>query len=105
MDQVDYTLLCERIIALIGGIAFFGICALLGFADPASTQIHLALFLFCLVMLSVSVISMLGFWWVFSIKKQILDKDQVNKLIFRSFTISLFFIFILVLNLVFVNKS
>ena len=98
MDQVEYTLLCERIIALGGGLAFFGICALLGFADPSQTQIYLGLFLVCLAILTFAVISMFCFWWVFSIKKQILDIDQVNKLLFRSSTISVAAVLVVVLN-------
>ena len=98
MDQVDYTLLCERIIALIGGGAFLAICFILGFTDPSQTQFFLVLFLVNLYLLVFAVTSMIGFWWVFSIKKQIIDIDQVNKLLFRSGTISLVAIFILVLN-------
>ncbi|MEI6729084.1 MAG: hypothetical protein WCK98_05570 [bacterium] len=98
MDQVDYTLLCERIIALIGGVAFLALCCILGFTDPSQTQLFLALFLVNLYLLLFAVTSMVGFWWVFSIKKQILDIDQVNKLLFRSGTISLIGILILVLN-------
>jgi hypothetical protein len=98
MDQVDYTLLCERIIALIGGGAFLALCFILGFTDPSQTQFFLVLFLVNLYLLFFAVTSMVGFWWVFSIKKQIIDIDQVNKLLFRSGTISIVTILILVLN-------
>jgi hypothetical protein len=98
MDQVDYTLLCERIIALMGAIAFLCICVILGFTDPAQTQFFLILLLSSITILLFAITSMVGFWWVFSIKKQIIDVDQVNKLLLRSGTISFVGVFVLVLN-------
>lgn len=98
MDQVDYTLLCERVIALVGGAAFLAICFIIGFTDPSQSQLYLVLFLLSLFLFVFAITSMVGFWWVFSIKKQILDIDQVNKLLFRSGTVTLLGILVLVLN-------
>lgn len=84
MNQIEYTLLVQRILFALTGLSFFGICSTLVFINPYQSSYGIWLVLFCVFLGLNGVISLLWFWWVFAIKKQILLASQVNDILYIS---------------------
>ena len=94
-DPIEYTLKSQRIALIIASLGFFGISLIVSFLDPFN-QANFWLFLFVLIAFLSSLISLLGFWWVFSIEKKILTILEVQKLLYHSFFASICLVSLLV---------
>jgi hypothetical protein len=96
-DPVIYTIFCQRFFAILGGLFFFLFCFGIVNLNPFDENYYIWIFLSlgwaCLSTLLV----LISFWWVFSIKKIILEIVEVNKLIYNSWILSLSIFFVLVL--------
>ena len=74
MNQVDYTLSLQRILLLIGSISFFTLVLVGFFISPIQNPEYLLLIWVFLA----SIFSLLGYWWVFNIQKEIISIKQSN---------------------------
>jgi hypothetical protein len=84
MDPVEYTLNLQRLFVILAGLSFAGGSAMLVFLDPKVNSLYVWGFLgLCLIFLT-SLISLLAFWWFFSIRKEILTIVQVNQVVYQS---------------------
>lgn len=78
MNQVDYTLSLQRILLLVGSIAFFTLVLVGFFISPAQNPEYLLLVLFLIWVCLSSVFGLLGYWWAFNIRKEIISINQSN---------------------------
>ncbi len=84
MNPVEYTISLQRLFLITAGASFFGICCMLVFIDPTENINYVFVFLAILFLFFVSIITLIGFWWFLSIKKEILTVSQVNKIVGQS---------------------
>jgi hypothetical protein len=97
-DPIEYTLRVQRVLLVLFATSFFGLSLILNLIQPDKYNIWLFLLVSCVFL--TTILSLIGFWWVFSIKKIILETTEVNKLLYNSFTLSILTLFLLILNLV-----
>ena len=83
MNVVEYTLAIQKLFTVLTGLSFVAISAQLVFLDPNSNALYIWSFLLSIVIFLCSVISLLAFWWFFSVRKEILSIQQVNHLIYQ----------------------
>jgi hypothetical protein len=98
MNPIDYTLTLQRILAILTGVSFFSIISILVFLNPAENFWYIFVFLAFLSVFFTSIITLVSFWWVFSIRKKVLRVSQVNDIVYQSIILSMILIFVLVLN-------
>jgi hypothetical protein len=84
MNPVQYTINLQRFLLLACGVSFAGLSAILVFLDPYENKFYIIGFLIALFIFLTSVISLLAFWWFFTIQKQILPIVTVNGLVYQS---------------------
>jgi hypothetical protein len=84
MDPVTYTLFIQRTQAILCGLSFLFISAILTLTNPFSESYNLFLLLFGMFIFLVNFCSLLSFWWYISLQKQVLTTRQTNLLVIRS---------------------
>jgi hypothetical protein len=90
MNQVDYTLSLQRILLLVGSISFFTLVLVGFFVSPLENPEYLLLVLFLIWVCLSSVFGLLGYWWAFNIRKEIISINQSNLTVWQgSFQASL----------------
>jgi hypothetical protein len=87
-DPIQFTLKVQRIVVIMASLSFLGLTLVFSFLDPF-IEANMWIFLFLLICFLGSLFSLLNFWWVFSIIKKILTIDEVQKLLYHSFFLSL----------------
>ncbi len=98
MNTVEYTLAIQKLFAVLAGLSFVAISAILVFLDPTINNLYVwGLLLSALIFLT-SFLSLFAFWWFFSVKKEILSIVQVNHLIYQSLVSSCIPILLIVMN-------
>lgn len=97
MQPIEYTLNLQKILLIILGISFLGICCLLVFFDPFSQFFAFWLLLANFILVIAIVQIFLLFWWYFFVKKVILTIPQVNLLGYQSLTLSVLLTYLLTL--------
>jgi hypothetical protein len=84
MNPVEYTIALQRFFLILAGTSFLGLALIMVFLDPTVNLYYIFIFLGILFLLLISLITLLAFWWFFSIKKEILTIPQVNQLVSQS---------------------
>jgi len=95
---VEYTLAWQRLLVILAGVSFLIGAAIVALLDPTVNFGFVYLFLAVLFVFLASVLILAAFWWFFSIRKEILTIDQVNKLIGQGIISSAFIILFLVMQ-------
>ena len=98
MNPVEYTLAWQRLLVILAGVSFLIGTAIVALLDPTVNFGFVYLFLAVLFVFLASILILTAFWWFFSIKKEILTIDQVNKLIGQGIISSAFIILFLVMQ-------
>jgi len=98
MNPVEYTLAWQRLLVILAGISFLIGAAIVALLDPTVNFGFVYLFLAVLFVFLASILILTAFWWFFSIRKEILTIDQVNKLIGQGIISSAFIILFLVMQ-------
>ena len=98
MNPVEYTLAWQRLLVILAGVSFLIGTAIVALLDPTVNFGFIYLFLAVLFVFLASVLILIAFWWFFSIRKEILTIDQVNKLIGQGIISSAFIILFLVMQ-------
>jgi len=98
MNPVEYTLAWQRLLVILAGVSFLIGAAIVALLDPTVNFGFIYLFLAVLFVFLASVLILAAFWWFFSIRKEILTIDQVNKLIGQGIISSAFIILFLVMQ-------
>jgi len=98
MNPVEYTLAWQRLLVILAGVSFLIGAAIVALLDPTVNFGFIYLFLAVLFVFLASVLILIAFWWFFSIRKEILTIDQVNKLIGQGIISSAFIILFLVMQ-------
>ena len=98
MNPVEYTLAWQRLLVILAGVSFLIGAAIVALLDPTVNFGFVYLFLAVLFVFLASVLILIAFWWFFSIRKEILTIDQVNKLIGQGIISSAFIILFLVMQ-------
>lgn len=98
MNVVEYTLAIQKLFTVLTGLSFVAISAQLVFLDPNSNALYIWSFLLSIVIFLCSVISLLAFWWFFSVRKEILSIQQVNHLIYQSLISTCLPVLLIVMN-------
>ena len=98
MNAVEYTLNIQKLFTVLCGLSFVAISAQLVFLDPTVSGLYIWGFLLAFLIFLTSLISLLSFWWFFSLKKEILSVVQVNHLIYQSLVSSCIPILFIVMN-------
>lgn len=101
MNPIQYTVRLQRIVALMVGVSFLGLSAVLTFTnpyDPNSGVFAFWLFLAVVFVFLACTTLLLAFWWVFAVQKQILMVSQVNQLVYQSLVSSAFLLTAFILN-------
>lgn len=98
MNPVEYTLAWQRLLVILAGVSFLIGAAIVALLDPTVNFGFVYLFLAVLFVFLASVLILVAFWWFFSIRKEILTIDQVNKLIGQGIISSAFIILFLVMQ-------
>ena len=96
MNQIEYSISLQRILAISGGIAFFCLCLALIFTSPLDNSNYIWLMLTLIWFILTVIFSLIGYWWVFSIKKQIISILHSNLIVSKSSFISLSLVYLLV---------
>ena len=98
MNPVEYTLAWQRLLVILAGVSFLIGTAIVALLDPTVNFGFVYLFLAVLFVFLASILILAAFWWFFSIRKEILTIDQVNKLIGQGIISSAFIILFLVMQ-------
>ena len=98
MNPVEYTLAWQRLLVILAGVSFLIGAAIVALLDPTVNFGFVYLFLAVLFVFLASILILTAFWWFFSIRKEILTIDQVNKLIGQGIISSAFIILFLVMQ-------
>jgi hypothetical protein len=98
MNPVEYTLAWQRLLVILAGVSFLIGAAIVALLDPTVNFGFVYLFLAVLFVFLASILILAAFWWFFSIRKEILTIDQVNKLIGQGIISSAFIILFLVMQ-------
>jgi hypothetical protein len=98
MNPVEYTLAWQRLLVILAGVSFLIGAAIVALLDPTINFGFVYLFLAVLFVFLASILILTAFWWFFSIRKEILTIDQVNKLIGQGTISSAFIILFLVMQ-------
>jgi hypothetical protein len=98
MNPVEYTINLQRFLLLSCGFSFVGLSSLLVFVDPFENKVYIWAFLAVVAVFLTSIVSLLAFWWFFTIRKQILPIYQVNQLVYQSMMTSAVVILLLVMQ-------
>lgn len=98
MNPVEYTLAWQRLLVILAGVSFLIGAAIVALLDPRVNFGFVYLFLAVLFVFLASILILTAFWWFFSIRKEILTIDQVNKLIGQGTISSAFIILFLVMQ-------
>jgi len=98
MNPVEYTLAWQRLLVILAGVSFLIGAAIVALLDPTVNFGFIYLFLAVLFVFLASILILTAFWWFFSIRKEILTIDQVNKLIGQGIISSAFIILFLVMQ-------
>lgn len=84
MNPVEYTIALQRLFFITAGSSFLGLASIMVFLDPTDSLYYVYAFLGVLFLFTLSLITLLAFWWFFSMKKEILTIAQVNKIVGQS---------------------
>jgi len=95
MNQIEYAISLQRILAITGGLAFFSLCLIAVFTSPFAGENYVWLFFLTLWILLTTVFSLIGYWWVFVIKKDIISILQSNLVISKSGFLALSLVYLL----------
>ncbi len=98
MNPVEYTLAWQRLLVILAGASFLIGAAIVALLDPTVNFGFVYLFLAVLFVFLASILILTAFWWFFSIRKEILTIDQVNRLIGQGIISSAFIILFLVMQ-------
>ncbi len=98
MNPVEYTLAWQRLLVILTGASFLIGAAIVALLDPTVNFSFVYLFLAVLFVFLASILILAAFWWFFSIRKEILTINQVNRLIGQGIISSAFIIFFLVMQ-------
>jgi len=98
MNPVEYTLAWQRLLVILAGVSFLIGAAIVALLDPTVNFGFVYLFLAVLFVFLASILILTAFWWFFSIRKEILTIDQVNRLIGQGIISSAFIILFLVMQ-------
>ena len=98
MNPVEYTLAWQRLLVILAGVSFLIGAAIVALLDPTINFGFVYLFLAVLFVFLASILILTAFWWFFSIRKEILTIDQVNRLIGQGIISSAFIILFLVMQ-------
>jgi hypothetical protein len=98
MNPVEYTINLQRFLLLICGLSFAGLASVLVFLDPYENKLYIWAFLGVIFIFMTSVISLLAFWWFFTVQKQILPIVVVNGLVYQSMVASGILVLLLVMQ-------
>jgi hypothetical protein len=98
MNPVQYTLNVQRTLLIATSLGFIGISAILVFLNPYENEQYVWLLLGVLSIFLASLLSLLSFWWFFSIQKRILTIIQVNQLVYQSIITSGVLVLLLVMQ-------
>jgi len=98
MNPVEYTLNLQRVLVILGALGFVSLSLILVFLDPNQNSLYIWVFLSILLIFSTSLISLLAFWWFFSVRKEILSVNQVNNLVYQSLITGAIVVLLIVMN-------
>jgi hypothetical protein len=100
MNPVEYSLLLQKIFAILSGVCFFVITLIIGLFEPLFWPQILFFLLVLLFLFFWSLFVLLGFWWYTSIKGLILSSEGINYLVLRQglFAVLLIFCFTSILT-------
>jgi hypothetical protein len=100
MNPVAYTLFVQRTQAIMCGLSFLFISAILALMDPFTASYPLFLLLVSLFILLWNGSSLVSFWWYISLQKTVLTTRQTNMIIIRALVYGVALINLIVFNLV-----
>jgi hypothetical protein len=95
MNQIEYAVSLQRILAIASSIAFFSLCLVLIFTSPFVSPVYIWLVLFLLWLILSSIFSLIGYWWVFSIRKEIISILEANLVVSKSSFLALSLVYLL----------
>lgn len=95
MNQIEYTISLQRILAITSGLSFFSLCLMLVFTSPFESINYIWLLFFTVWILLTTIFSLIGYWWVFTIKKDIISILQSNLVISKSGFLALSLVYLL----------
>ncbi len=98
-DPIEYTLRMQRIMLILAGLSFLFVASILAFLDPFESKNNVWLALLFLTSLATAINTLVNFWWVFSIKKELLTIREVNKLVYQSFALALVYFMLFIFYL------
>ena len=98
LDPVEYAIILQRVFFAVLGVSFILIVLLMVIFDPTVSTFYIYAFLILLYLFLFSGISLLSFWWFFSIKKSILSPGQINQLIGQSLISSIVLVTLVVMH-------
>lgn len=98
MNQVEYTLMLQRVCMVCTGLSFVAMSGLLVFTDPNTNPAWVWFFLGLLAVFLTGFFSLLCFWWYFGLRKEILAIPEVNQLVYQSCVSATVLVFALVLQ-------
>lgn len=81
---IDYTLGLQRILLILSGVSFVVILGIFVYLDPYQNSLYIWLFLASFFLFLTSSLTLLSFFWFFTIKKMILTIREVNRLVYQS---------------------
>jgi hypothetical protein len=99
MDPVKYTLKIQQFSLIAAAVCFVGVGIGLTSLDPFTSQWAVWAVLTVLFVGLTALMTLLSFWWAFSVKKEILNITEVNQVVYQSLIASALVIFILVLQI------
>jgi len=82
-DPLEYLLALQRILSLVLGGAFLGICGVIVFLTAGEINSYLILLLLTFVFLS-CILALINFWWVSTITKDMLTLNEADSVVLRS---------------------
>lgn len=84
MDQIEYTISLQRILAITGAIGFFSLCLVTVFNSPYDNKNYIWLVLLLIWTVLTAIFSLIGYWWVFAIKKKIISILESNLIVSKA---------------------
>lgn len=98
MNPVEYTLNLQRLFVILAGLSFAGVASMLVFLNPNDNSLYVWGVLILGLVLLTSFISLMAFWWFFSVRKEILSIPEVNQIVYQSLVSGAALILLLVMQ-------
>jgi hypothetical protein len=99
MDPIEYTLSLQRFLIVTTGVSFISLVLVLVWIDPTTNPtLYLPAFLVLIFVFLACIMTLMSFWWVFSIQRKVLIIPEVNKIVYQAIMSSAVVVFFLVLS-------